>query len=237
MTETRWTTHLKRAALGGVLGFVVLAACAPGLARADDDDENSGNSIWNLERRVWNGFIRSLGLRSNDEPQIDYRERSPLVVPPSRNLPPPDTTGSVRNPAWPVDPDASRQKKAASKSADTRSWDRINEERNRNLMPHELNRPGAPANTAGGDAASVDGHSQNMRPAQLGYFGGIFGSFGFSAQRDEVGTFNSEPPRTTLTAPPVGYQTPSAAQPYGVSKRIEKSKPMRTEDIPVGTGY
>ena len=34
----------------------------------------------------------------------------------------------------------------------------------------------------------------------------------------DVGKFTGEPPRTALTEPPAGYQTPSPDQPYGVGK-------------------
>ena len=37
-------------------------------------------------------------------------------------------------------------------------------------------------------------------------------------EKEEVGTFTKEPPRSSLTTPPVGYRTPSGAQPYGISK-------------------
>jgi hypothetical protein len=56
--------------------------------------------------------------------------------------------------------------------------------------------------------------------------GGLFSwsGFGFTAPKEEVGTFTREPSREELTAPPVGYQTPSSTSPYGVTKRIEKGK-------------
>jgi hypothetical protein len=60
-----------------------------------------------------------------------------------------------------------------------------------------------------------------MQPSALGYFGGLFSSFG-SSNKDEFATFDREPPRTNLTAPPSGYQTPSAAQPYGITKKDPK---------------
>jgi hypothetical protein len=37
-------------------------------------------------------------------------------------------------------------------------------------------------------------------------------------------SFTGEPPRTNLTAPPTGYQTPSPAQPYANSKEKYESK-------------
>jgi hypothetical protein len=71
----------------------------------------------------------------------------------------------------------------------------------------------------------MDADGSAVLPSQLGYFGGLFSwsSFGFGLvqPKEEVGTFTREPPRAALTAPPVGYQTPSPAAPYGVTKRNE----------------
>ena len=39
-----------------------------------------------------------------------------------------------------------------------------------------------------------------------------------SNKKEEQAKFTGEPPRTSLTEPPVGYQTPSPAQPYGLAK-------------------
>jgi hypothetical protein len=38
---------------------------------------------------AWNRFMRVIGVKSTPENNIDYTERPPLVVPPSRDLPPP----------------------------------------------------------------------------------------------------------------------------------------------------
>ena len=72
-----------RAALHGFaaasLGlFLVFNVTAAGAQTA----ENEG---------VWNRVLRSVGLRSAPDPnaEINYTERPPLVVPPSRDLPPP----------------------------------------------------------------------------------------------------------------------------------------------------
>ena len=40
----------------------------------------------------------------------------------------------------------------------------------------------------------------------------------FGKDEPESGRFTGEPPRTALTEPPPGYQTPSPDQPYGVGK-------------------
>jgi hypothetical protein len=72
-----------------------------------------------------------------------------------------------------------------------------------------------------------------MAPSELGYFGGLlsgrawgFGS-GFGGYQNETGTFTNEPSREQLTQPPPGYQTPSGAQPYGVTRRVERQAPQQ----------
>ena len=163
-----------------------------------------------------------------DEPPIEYRERSPLVVPPTRELPPPQANAAPRNPAWPVDPDVKRAKDNADarKKRSTKWYEE--EERSRPLTPDELNPPGTrqttTASTGGAPADARPG--DRLLPSELGYSGGLFSweGFGFGAKKPEIGTFTQEPPRSDLTAPPVGYQTPSAAQPYGTSPRIEYGK-------------
>jgi hypothetical protein len=225
MLQSFLKTHLGRAALGSALGLIVLATCAPGSARAEDDADE--NFISRFERRVWGGIVRGLGFRSADDPTIEYRERSPLVVPPSRDLPAPQANTVRRNPAWPVDPDAKRAKDRADAKRRVAAGN-PNYEVDRggtNLTPAELN-PQVPQTTGSTTAAGApvnEPSGKPILPSQLGYTGGLFSwmGFGFGRQREEVGTFTAEPPRTDLTAPPQGYQTPSPAQPYGVSPRRE----------------
>jgi hypothetical protein len=225
MTDSRWTTHVKRTAWGGALGLVVLAACASGSARAAEDDND--NSIWNLDQRLWSGVMQTFGLNSNTESSIEYRERSPLVVPPQRTLPPPETA-AAKNPAWPVDPDAKRRDEAAAKRklARTKGVDNI-EAMGNNLTPSQLNPTGSTGSTASSGRTEPT-NRDGMLPSQLGYFGGLFSGVGFGfgmGPKEEIGTFKAEPPRVSLTAPPAGYQTPSPAQPYGTTKRVEYEKP------------
>jgi hypothetical protein len=236
MTTSCSTRRLQQAAFASMLGLVLLAMGAPGSARAEDDDPDS---IWNLDRRMFKGLMNGLGLRDGSESTIEFRERSPLVVPPSRNLPPPQANASVRNPAWPKDPDLQRRE---VKRKTQSTPDASNERFGRTILPSELDPVGStpaskPRNgSAPGTMASDGGNI--AAPSQLGYFGGLFTwqgfGFGLGGPKEEVGTFTTEPPRTTLTAPPVGYQTPSPAQPYGMVKRIDTAKPVKTEDLVVG---
>ncbi|MEA2975790.1 MAG: hypothetical protein QOF19_1310 [Alphaproteobacteria bacterium] len=228
MTVTHWTKHLRPATSAGAFGLVVAMTCLGGSARAADAE---GNSIWNLDRRITQGVLRGLGLRRSDEEAIDYRERSPLVVPPSRDLPPPEGSVAEKNPAWPVDLDVKRRGEvAARRRVGATTYDPDAEARN--LMPHELAaRTSTSRSTdAGAPRGSGEAEGDVLKPSALGYFGGMFSSFG--ARPDEVGTFKAEPPRASLTAPPPGYQTPAATAPYGVTKRNEYDKPLKAEDLP-----
>jgi hypothetical protein len=63
----------------------------------------------------WSGMMQMIGLeKSPDDPGINYTERSPLVVPPSRDLTPPGVEGAVPPAGWPTGP-AKRPKKSGAK--------------------------------------------------------------------------------------------------------------------------
>jgi len=236
-TTCGWMAQVRRIALCSALGLLVLATVAPVVARAQDDDDSqdSKTTFWNFDKNLINGMMRGLGLKNGSEASIDYRERSPLVIPPNRNLPPPQQAGAGQTAAWPVDADVTRKKETAAKrkAQNYRGYDPDFEERN--LTPSELNPTGATrtANTRTGTPDSMGDDGRSKRPSELGYFGGLWSSFGKS-QKDDVATFDREPPRGSLTAPPVGYQTPSPAQPYGLSNRKEQAK-TTPYDPAVGT--
>jgi hypothetical protein len=220
--KSAWTRRAQRIVLCGALGLAVLAAVAPVTARAQEDDEENKTTIWNFEKKMLNGMMRGLGLRSGNEGSIEYRERSPLVIPPSRNLPPPEQAGAGRTAAWPVDPDVKRKQEAAAKKRanNNRGYDPDREERN--LTPSELNPTGSTRSASkGGTPSSMGDDGRSKRPSELGYMGNLFSSFGYT-KKEEVATFDREPPRDSLTAPPVGYQTPSPAQPYGITNKKDR---------------
>jgi hypothetical protein len=92
-------TMLVRALAGVALLGLVAGLNAP--ARAGDDDSEAQASVWSK-------FMRTIGLQKSPDAAgtsagINYTERSPLVVPPSRDLPPP-AAGPVLPPDWPKDP-------------------------------------------------------------------------------------------------------------------------------------
>lgn len=91
--------------LGAALAFGLSAA--PALA----DDEGSFQGTLNTLL----GFVGA--APEKDQTPIDYRERAPLVLPPSRGattLPPPQAAGSKRNAQWPNDPDVAARRAAAT---------------------------------------------------------------------------------------------------------------------------
>jgi hypothetical protein len=190
-------------ALSGAMAFAVCGACSA--ARAGDDDIASKESFTDK-------FMDTLGLHNPFAPQygINYSERSPLVVPPTRDLPPPQSSNGPPAPNWPVDPEVRARAAAKTDDAVRPHADYVTDS-SRPLRPNELT------------AINPPGTNDQSSPSELGAKKpGIF-SFDWLKQED-YGTFTGEPPRVSLTDPPPGYQTPSADQPYGIvpEKKIYK---------------
>ena len=145
----------------------------------------------------------------------------------------PKQAGAGRTAAWPVDPDVKRKQEAAAKRKDRKGYDPDYE--GRNLTPSELNPAGANRSASRpGTPESMGDDGNPKRPSELGYVGGLFSSFGSFGSKDEYATFEREPPRNSLTAPPAGYQTPSVAQPYGLSSKKENKTTVTPYDPAVG---
>jgi hypothetical protein len=107
-------TKLLRAAIAAAfLGFAALPPDA--LAQAQQPPPAPGQPGPNdTNEAAWSKFMRSLGVSSSPDAasDINYTERAPLVVPPSRDLPPPVADPSRPAADWPKDTkkDAKRQK-------------------------------------------------------------------------------------------------------------------------------
>lgn len=208
-------------------GLIMGGGMASKANAADNDDEL-------LDVKIMRKVMRGLGLKRGDEESIDYRERSPLVVPPSTELPPPaDPTLAERDPAWPQDPDVTRARQAAKRQKKVIDWS----DDARALRPDELNRGIPRAAPAPGQAvAKTAEESQRVsNPRELGFngFGNLRSLFGFTP-KEETSNFVDEPKRTELTQPPPGYLTPSPTQPYGTSKADEKPKAADPMEQAVG---
>lgn len=86
--------------------LMCLLVCALLSAPAFALDDGQGSPL-----ETFSGLTDFLGLTQRKEPpEIDYRERPALVLPPSYDaLPAPQTASAGKNPAWPNDPDAARR--------------------------------------------------------------------------------------------------------------------------------
>ena len=180
--------------------------------------------------------LRSIGLAPSTGPGIEYRERSPLVIPPKRELPPPEASNVDKNPNWPVKPDIkrSRELKAATRRSGAQMVDK-DMEASRPLRPNELNVGSRTSSSRDGRAMDPERSAQQLRPSELGDTGLFSRVFGGGVNREESAGFIGEAPRATLTEPPAGYQTPSPNQPYGVGKEKIQNKPLNAYiDGPVG---
>src|SRR6202048_3057283 len=220
-----WIVQNSPGALNRGLRLAIVAlgvglVMSAGAARAQDDDEDDGKTF---EEKIIEGIMAGVGGTNMENRGIDYRERSPLVVPPKLALPPPESMkGEIKDPNWPKDPDEARRK-AAIAARKKENKDPV--EASRLLTPSELNK-GKVAATARTNNDPIQPGSQNnnpiLSPSQLGYNGSFSGLFG--GNKSETAPFKGEPTRESLTQPPSGYQTPSPNFAYGTGPKESLNK-------------
>ena len=100
MRETEasgWMVRSPSRALTRVLRLAVVTlgiglVMTAGAARAGDDDEDDKS----FEDKIIEGIMAGVGGTNMDNRGIEYRERSPLVVPPRLDLPPPAGASAPR---------------------------------------------------------------------------------------------------------------------------------------------
>jgi hypothetical protein len=227
MRETEASTWLPRNSSNVPLRALRLAAVmlgvglvmTVGVARAQDDDDDDKT----FEEKIIGNLMAGIGATNMENRGIDYRERSPLVVPPNLDLPPPaSTSAEVNVPNWPKDPDEARRKKAIAARKKEKTKDIY--QSGMPLSPAELNvartAPGTSGGTRDSDSAAPGGNPNGtnlLSPSQLGYNGGLLGMF--HGNTSEEAKFTGEPTRESLTQPPVGYQTPSPNFAYGTGPK------------------
>jgi hypothetical protein len=219
-------------AFGVALAMTGGAACA-----ADDESEKS------FSDKIIDGIKSSVRGTSIDDGKIEYRERSPLVVPPRLDLPPPDTASNqAKTPNWPKDPDEGRRRATAAqkkKKSEPGVLDVV-------LKPFLPSKPGEVASAApeeepsgrpppprpgnptdrdnpiydqAGDLFKTDGIASRLGISDFNLFG---------SGKSEAVQFKEEPTRQTLTQPPPGYQVPSPNFAYGVNVKTEVPRPVET---------
>jgi len=181
-------------------GALWLFGCAGQAALAGDD---GAAPIWDSV-----GSIFGLG-GGNDQPDIHYRDRPKLVVPPKMDLPPPAAAATASATDWPRDPDIERWKKeqaekkafrpligdpsqvANHKFPDPNSY--VTTKYTAGLGPSARKCPAGP----GQSCDSAPSPSLNWNP--LTWVG---------IQKKPVTVLGAEPPRMSLTDPPQGYRDP-----------------------------
>jgi hypothetical protein len=168
-----------------------IAALVAGSAAVRAGDDTGGDQPYT---KFFNSVLSNIGLRDRD-PDIEYKERPPLVVPPSRDLPPPAAAGApaAKNAAWPTD---NGKKRAADKPRKERSVLTDNAD------------PTTPTSESDGSGGFWNKFS----------WGSMMGN------NKESATFVHEPSRNALTDPPAGYRSPSPTQPYGINGLADKAK-------------
>lgn len=210
--------RLSAVALG--IGLLV----SSGVARAQDGEAEDKT----FEEKIIEGIMRGLGATNMDNSGIDYRERSPLVVPRTLELPPPSSAkAEVTAPNWPKDPDEARRKamieRRRKEKNDTRDAGAVSRDASRVLLPSEVDvgktAPSGSSNHGSESEQPGSNGGNPLSPSQLGFearFSNIFGG-----NKTESAPFTGEPTRDALTQPPPGYQTPSPNFVYGTGKQME----------------
>ena len=215
MRHDPFGTRLRHCLIASVCG-ALLALGSVGAVKAQqaDDDEDS------FEQRIIKGILGGLGVDVGNKRGIEYRERSPLVIPPSLDLPPPDQAdAAAHNPAWPRE---QTRKKTATKSVPQTYATMEDPGTSSRMSPTELRR-GTNRNAQRVTDPSKSGSQEDidigrpLRPSELGSssifnWRALTGNYG-----NETAKFEGEPSRGQLTQPPPGYQTPSPSQPYGTA--------------------
>jgi hypothetical protein len=209
---------LRIGAVALAVGFIAMT----GAARAQEDEDNKS-----FEDKLIDGIMAGVGGTNMDNRGIDYRERSPLVVPPKLDLPPPqaNTAAAKPPPNWPKDPDEARRK---ADIARRKKENKDPVEAARILTPSELNvGKTAPQPSTAGEVnqpgVGDPGRNAILDPSQLGFDTSRFNIFKtntlFGGSKPEVTQFKGEPTRDSLTQPPAGYQTPSPNFAYGTGPK------------------
>ena len=230
MTRFVSNGRLSRVTFAAAIGMAMLVGCAGTSVRAADDDDDEL-----IDTKIFRYVLKGLGLRQDDA-NIEYRERSPLVLPTSKDLPRPEADAAAKRAAgWPDDPDVKRNRQRKETERKRKALEPGVDDKP--LSPSQMGKEAGPVGPKGGEVPgrSMEGSAAPSTNAELGSKGFIeMFRTGLWAPKEEYVPFTGEPARSSLVEPPAGYRTPSPAQPYGVGKErwlppgaTDKNEPVR----------
>jgi hypothetical protein len=173
-----------------------------------------------------------LGLGDDEKPEIDYRERAPLVVPPTMTLRTPEQSLVEKTPNWPQDPDVQRRKQIEAQkklpggmTQEAKRW----QNGDRSALGEMQAGRGKSAKATGiPEEQNTFDDSKNKRADWLNP-----ATLAAESRATELAATKPgvEPDRRYLTDPPSGYRKPSLNAEYKAPKvgpkfKEEDSSPM-----------
>ena len=196
----------------GLLSLSVLGAPS---ARAADDGYAS----------VFSSVLGSVGLIKGDPaPDIDYRERPPLVVPRDAALPKPAAGAAKRPAAWPQDPDVLRHRKELDEARAPNTIGQDLRDRGVLMSNEDMNRGRAAENgPVRPNACGNNGNQRNcliVSPDELKAENDRYKSE--NPENDDTVVAGQEPERAFLTQPPKGYLKPTKTVKATAEAPVEK---------------
>lgn len=166
------------------------------------------------EGMLFKNLVDGMGLFGRDKADIEYKQRAPLVVPPSSTLPKPQEAGANRSAAWPDDPDVARRKADRDSSNILFATTEAYRANTRPLMSQEELRRGRVNGRGNGPEGIVPDHNtgnNQIEPIRIGRE--------MAARQAQTDTSNlaygTEPSRRYLHEPPTGYRRPAATAALG----------------------
>jgi hypothetical protein len=188
------------------------------------------------QAQVMDSVLSALGLKPAEEvPEIDYRERPPLVVPPQMKLRPPEAPPSARSAAWPNDPDVARRAAEAKAAKTPRPNARESDIGDGKLMrPGDIPGGRTARSTAPQDPAT---YTIDHGPSKTGWMSpDKLRSMGTTATPEKSLVAGQEPPRRYLTDPPAGLRVPSDRGPMTAGRTLVRpAVSERDEKDPLNT--
>ena len=185
----------------GLLGLLTAASSS---ARAADDGYAN----------VFSSVLGSVGLIKGDAaPDIQYRERPPLVLPKDAALPKPLVDGTKHSAAWPQDPDVLKKRKedaeahaphTLSPSLSDHGVVLSRDEQLKGRIAASDEEPVRP-NECGNDGQ----HCMLLSPDELKRQSDAYRAA--NPEKDNSLVAGQEPAREYLTQPPKGYMKPTKA--------------------------